>query len=81
MKCFPCVATFVAIGKETGSYRWVLFDALYTTIVAWIVSVLAYYLTALLIWGLRIGGFSTAVPLRSPFVTEYTLVPCIRGNN
>ena len=46
---FPCVATFVAIGKETGSYRWALFDALYTTIVAWLLSALAYYLTALLI--------------------------------
>lgn len=46
---FPCVATFVAIGKETGSYRWALFDALYTTIVAWLLSALDYYLTALLI--------------------------------
>lgn len=46
---FPCVATFVAIGKETGSYRWALFDALYTTIVVWLLSALAYYLTALLI--------------------------------
>lgn len=68
MKCFPCVATFVAIGKETGSYRWALFDALYTTIVAWIVSVLAYYLTALLIWGLRIGRISASVRWRSSSV-------------
>ena len=68
MKCFPCVATFVAIGKETGSYRWALFDALYTTIVAWIVSVLAYYLTALLIWGLRIGRISASVRWHSSSV-------------
>ena len=35
---FPCLATIVAIKNETGSWRWALFAAAYTTLVAWIVS-------------------------------------------
>ncbi|MBR1688927.1 MAG: ferrous iron transport protein B [Prevotella sp.] len=35
---FPCIATIVAIKNETGSWRWALFAALYTTAVAWLVS-------------------------------------------
>ena len=46
---FPCIATFVAVGRETGSYKWAVFDAVYATAVAWLLSWLAYLLTALLI--------------------------------
>jgi len=35
---FPCIATIVAIKNETGSWRWALFAALYTTSVAWLIS-------------------------------------------
>ena len=35
---FPCLATIVAIKNETGSWRWALFAATYTTLVAWLVS-------------------------------------------
>jgi ferrous iron transport protein B len=35
---FPCVATIVAIKNETGSWRWAVFAAVYTTVVAWVVS-------------------------------------------
>jgi len=35
---FPCIATIVAIKNETGSWRWALFTAVYTTAVAWMVS-------------------------------------------
>ena len=37
---FPCIATIAAIRHETGSWRWAVFAAAYTTIVAWIVSAL-----------------------------------------
>lgn len=35
---FPCIATIIAIKNETGSWRWAAFAAVYTTIIAWIVS-------------------------------------------
>lgn len=35
---FPCVATIAAIKQESGSWKWALFTALYTTILAWIVA-------------------------------------------
>jgi ferrous iron transport protein B len=35
---FPCIATIVAIKHETGSWRWALFAAGYTTGLAWLVS-------------------------------------------
>ena len=38
----PCVATIVAIAKETGSWKWGLFSIVYNTTVAWIVSFLIY---------------------------------------
>ena len=37
---FPCIATIVAIKNETGSWRWALFAAAYTTLTAWCVSAL-----------------------------------------
>ncbi len=39
---FPCIATIAAIKNETGSWRWALFTALYTTVVAWCVSAAVY---------------------------------------
>ncbi len=39
---FPCIATIAAIKSETGSWRWALFAAIYTTCLAWVVSALVY---------------------------------------
>ena len=35
---FPCVATLAAIKQESGSWKWALFAAFYTTALAWIVA-------------------------------------------
>ena len=37
---FPCLATIVAIKNETGTWRWAVIAALYTTAVAWVTSAL-----------------------------------------
>ena len=39
---FPCLATIVAIKHETGSWQWAVVAAVYTTVVAWIVSAVVY---------------------------------------
>ena len=39
---FPCIATIVAIKNESGSWRWAIFAAFYTTVLAWIVSAVVY---------------------------------------
>ena len=39
---FPCVATIVAIKNETGSWRWALIAAIYTSVLAWVVSAVVY---------------------------------------
>jgi ferrous iron transport protein B len=45
---FPCIATIAAIKNETGSWRWALFAAAYTTGVAWMVSALFYQIGRML---------------------------------
>ena len=45
---FPCLATVVAIKNETGRWRWAIVTAVYTTIVAWVVSALVYQIGSLL---------------------------------
>ena len=44
---FPCIATIVAIKNESGSWRWAMFAALYTTGLAWVVSALFYQIGSL----------------------------------
>ena len=39
---FPCIATIAAIKNETGTWRWAIFAATYTTLLAWIVSALVF---------------------------------------
>lgn len=41
---FPCIATIVAIRNETRSWRWAAIAALYTTVLAWLVSAAVYQL-------------------------------------
>lgn len=35
---FPCIATLVAIKQESGSWKWALFAAFYTTALAWVIA-------------------------------------------
>lgn len=46
---FPCIATLAAIRQESGSWKWALFAAGYTTILAWLVSFSVYQIGMLLI--------------------------------
>ncbi|MCI6618734.1 MAG: ferrous iron transport protein B [Prevotella sp.] len=39
---FPCIATIAAIKGETGSWKWASFAAIYTTVLAWVVSALVF---------------------------------------
>lgn len=45
---FPCVATIVAIRNESGKWSWAIFSAIYTTVLAWVVSALVYQIGTLL---------------------------------
>ena len=46
---FPCIATIAAIKNETGSWRWALFAAVYTTVVAWVVSAAVFQVGSLFV--------------------------------
>lgn len=46
---FPCIATIVAIKHESGSWKWALFSAVYTTGLAWCVSAAVYQIGKLFI--------------------------------
>ena len=38
---FPCIAALVAIKREAG-WKWVAFEVIYTTLVAWLVAFIFY---------------------------------------
>ncbi len=44
---FPCIATLVAIKQESGSWRWAIFAALYTTLLAWVIAFAIYQIGSL----------------------------------
>ena len=44
---FPCIATLVAIKQESGKWRWALFSAIYTTLLAWIITFCIYQIGSL----------------------------------
>ena len=44
---FPCVATFIAIRNETGSWKWALLTAVYTIILAWVAAFATYHIAGL----------------------------------
>ncbi len=46
---FPCLATVAAVKGETGSWKWALFLAGETTLVAWVISALFYRIGLLFI--------------------------------
>lgn len=46
---FPCIAALAAIKQESGSWKWALFAACYTTGLAWIVSTAVYQIGGLFV--------------------------------
>jgi len=45
----PCIAVIAAVRKETGGWKWPIFLAFYTTVLAWIASFLIYQIGSLII--------------------------------
>lgn len=46
---FPCIASVVAISKESGHWKWAVFTVFYTTFLAWFMSFIIYQVGSLLI--------------------------------
>lgn len=46
---FPCIASIVAISKESGHWKWAIFTMLYTTFLAWFMSLLIHQIGSLII--------------------------------
>ncbi|MEG2149948.1 MAG: ferrous iron transport protein B [Bacteroidaceae bacterium] len=46
---FPCIATLTAIKQESGSWKWALFAASYTTILAWVIAFAVYQIGSLIL--------------------------------
>lgn len=46
---FPCITTLAAIKQESGSWKWALFAAGYTTVLAWCIAFVVYQLGNLII--------------------------------
>ncbi len=46
---FPCVATIAAIKQESGGWKWAIFTACYTTLLAWLVAFVVYQTGSLFI--------------------------------
>ncbi len=46
---FPCIATIAAIKGETGSWKWAIFAAVYTTGLAWLVSAAVFQIGKLVL--------------------------------
>ena len=44
---FPCIATFVAIRRESGSWKWSIFTAVYTIVLAWVAAFITFRLFGL----------------------------------
>ena len=44
---FPCIATFVAIKNETGGWKWAIFTAVYTIILAWVAAFITFNIAGL----------------------------------
>ena len=46
---FPCVATFIAIKKESGGWKWAIITAVYTILLAWIAAFITFRIAGLLL--------------------------------
>ena len=45
---FPCIATIVAIRRESGTWKWAIFTAVYTIVLAWVAAFITYQLASIL---------------------------------
>ena len=46
---FPCIATFAAIKQESGSWKWAIFTAGYTTGLAWLIAFTVFQIGSIII--------------------------------
>ena len=46
---FPCIPTCIGIKNESGKWKWAGFTILYTTLLAWLTSMLVYQVGSLII--------------------------------
>lgn len=46
---FPCIATFATIKQESGSWKWAIFTAGYTTGLAWLVAFTVFQIGSLIV--------------------------------
>jgi ferrous iron transport protein B len=44
---FPCIATFIAIKKESGGWKWAILTAVYTIALAWVAAFVTFRLALL----------------------------------
>jgi len=45
---FPCIGVIATISRESGHWKWGIFTVVYTTLIAWVVSLLVYQVGSLL---------------------------------
>lgn len=46
---FPCITTFAAIKQESGSWKWAIFTAGYTTGLAWLIAFTVFQIGSLIV--------------------------------
>lgn len=46
---FPCIATFAAIKQDSGSWKWAIFTAGYTTGLAWLIAFTVFQIGSLIV--------------------------------
>ena len=46
---FPCIATFIAIRNESGSWKWAIITAVYTIVLAWTAAFITFKAASLFI--------------------------------
>ena len=46
---FPCIATFVAIRRESGGWKWAILTAVYTIALAWVAAFITFRVASLLL--------------------------------
>ena len=44
---FPCIATFIAIRRESGGWKWAILTAVYTIILAWVAAFITFRIAML----------------------------------
>ena len=46
---FPCIATFIAIRNESGSWKWAILTAVYTIVLAWVAAFITFNIASLFV--------------------------------